>query len=50
MDVPAEVWSLIISYLQLNDMIEVSRVCKDFYCLIRKVKFFMRKFSESHKI
>ena len=33
MYIPIEVWGLIISYLPLNDLIELSGVCKDFYRL-----------------
>ena len=30
---PIEVWKLIFTYLRLNDLIEISCVCKDFYQL-----------------
>ena len=41
-----EVWGLIFSFLPLNDVIEVSVVCKDFYCGTRKNKFFTKKLSD----
>ena len=35
MNITTEVWALILSYLELNDLIEVSCVCKDFHRLSR---------------
>ena len=50
MFIPIEMWGLIIRYLPLNDIIEVSCICKDFYCLSRSNSFFVNKLSESRKI
>ena len=47
---PIEVWGLIISYLLLNDVIELSRVCKDFYRVSRNNSFYMKKLKESNRI
>ena len=47
---PIEVWGLIISYLPLNDVIELSRVCKDFYRVSRNNSFYMKKLKESNRI
>ena len=50
MFIPIEMWGLIIRYLPLNDIIEVSCICKDFYCFSRSNSFFVNKLSESRKI
>ena len=47
---PIEVWGLIISYLPLNDVIEFSCVCKDFYCMSRNNSFQLKKLKESKRI
>ena len=47
---PIEVWGLIITYLHLNDVIEFSCVCKNFYRLSRNNSFYVRKLKESKKI
>ena len=47
MKIPVELWELIFSCLALNDMIEVSCVCKDFYGLSRSDSLFMKKLTES---
>ena len=39
MSFPIEVWGLMFSFLPLNDVIEVSALCKDFYCETKK-KFY----------
>lgn len=36
MSFPIEVWGLMFSFLPLNDVIEVSALCKDFYCETKK--------------
>ena len=38
MSFPIEVWGLMFSFLPLNDVIEVSALCKDFYCETKKKK------------
>ena len=43
MDLPAEVLSIIFSYLLPNDLIEISATCKLFYHLSRENKLFIRK-------
>ena len=50
MDFPIEVWRIIFSFLPLNEIIEVSAVCKEFYCETRKNKFFMEKMSETRRL
>ena len=47
---PIEVWGLIITYLHLNDVIEFSCVCKEFYRLSKNNSFCVRKLKESKKI
>ena len=47
---PIEVWELIISYLQLNNVIKFSCVCKDFYHLSRANSFYMKKLKEPNRI
>ena len=43
MNIPIEVWALILSHLELNNLIEVSCICKDFYCLSRINSFYVKK-------
>lgn len=50
MNVPFEVLVTVFSYLRLNDMIEVSAVCKKIYFFIRKNKFFIGKLEEPRKL
>ena len=50
MNFPFEVLVTVFSYLRLNDMIEVSAVCKKNYFFIRKNKFFIGKLEESRKL
>ena len=50
MDLPIEVWAIIFSYLRLNDLIEISSVCKTFYCLCQKNYFYVKKLHESRDI
>ena len=50
MDIPIEVWAIIFSYLRLNDLIEISSVCKTFYCLCQKNYFYVKKLHESRDI
>ena len=50
MDLPVEVWGIIFCFLPLNDIIEVSVVCKKFYHETRKNKSFMKKMSEVRKL
>ena len=54
---PPEVWLIILSYLPLNDLIEVSAVRKLFFGLSRKISFFNEKllhsrllFNNSHSV
>ena len=49
MNIPIEVWALILSYLESNDLIEVSCVCKDFYRLPR-INIYVKKLNESRQI
>ena len=49
MDLPVEAWGIIFSLLPLDDVIEVSAVCKTFYHETRKDKFFMKKMSQVRK-
>ena len=46
MNIPFEVWGFIFSYLELNDLIEVSCVCKDFYRLARINNFNVKRSSQ----
>ena len=41
---------LIVSYLPLNDVIEFSCVCKDFYRVSRNNSFYMKKLKESNRM
>ena len=43
MDLPTEVWTIVLSYLHLNDLIEMSATCKFFYHLLRENKIFIKK-------
>ena len=47
---PVEIWRLIISYLALNDVIQFSCVCKEFYCVSRYNSFYLKKLKESRRI
>ena len=40
---PSEVWLIILSHLLLNDLIEVSAVCKLCFCLFKRISFFNEK-------
>ena len=46
MQLPIEVWRHIFTYLKLNDLIEISCVCKDFYQLCAKNRFYVKKFNQ----
>ena len=50
MNITTEVWALILSYLELNDLIEVSCICKDFYRLSKINNFYVKKLNESRQI
>ena len=50
MNIPTEVWGLIISHLPLNDLIQVSCVYRDFYRLSRTNSFYVKKLDETKKI
>ena len=50
MDLRIEVWAIIFSYLRLNDLIEISCVCKIFCCLCQKNDFYVKKLHESRDI
>ena len=50
MNVPIEVWGLISSYLSLNNLIEFSFVCNEFYRLSTSDSFYMKRLNESRKI
>lgn len=50
MNIPTEVWGGIISYLELNDLIEMSCVSKDFYRLSLNNCFHVKKLTESKSI
>ena len=47
MDLPFEVIVIILSYLKIKDLIEVSSVCKTYYLAVRQNKFFRRKLLDS---
>ena len=49
MSFPIEVWGLIFSFLPLNDVIEVSALCKDFYCETKKKKI-IKKLSYTRRL
>ena len=46
MQLPIEVWRHIFTYLNLNDLIEISCVCKDFYQLCANNRFYVKKFNQ----
>ena len=46
MQLPIEVWRHIFTYLKLNDLIEISCVCKDFYQLCANNRFYVKKFNQ----
>ena len=50
MDFPIEVWALIFTYLRINDLIEISCVCKTFYNLCQNNDFYFKKLKESRDI
>ena len=50
MDFPIEVWGIIFPILPLNDITEMSAVCKKFYSKTRKNNFFMKKMSEIRRL
>ena len=50
MNIPTEVWGLIISHLPLNDLIQVSCVYRDFYRLSRTNSFYVKKLDETKRI
>ena len=50
MDLPIEVWTIVLSYLHLNDLIEMSATCKFFYYLSRENKLFIKKMNESNRL
>ena len=50
MDLPFEVLTLILSYLRIKDLIEVSTVTKTYYLAVRKNKLFVQKLSDSRKM
>ena len=47
MNIPIEVWALIPSYLELNDLVEVSCFRKDLCHLSKINNFFVKKLNES---
>ena len=50
MDLPTEVWTIVLSYLHLNDLIEMSATCKFFYHLLRENKIFIKKINKSNRL
>ena len=50
MDLPTEVCTIVLSYLHLNDLIEMSATCKFFYRLLRENKIFIKKMNESNRL
>ena len=50
MQLPIEVWKLIFTYLRLNDLVEISCECKEFYQLCAENHFYVKKLNESKKI
>ena len=46
-NLPAEVWSIILSYLSPNDLIEASATCKMYFELSSKTSFFTEKLLHS---
>lgn len=50
MQLPIEVWKLIFTYLRLNDLVEISWECKEFYQLCAENHFYVKKLKESKKI
>ena len=50
MDLPTEIWTIVLSYLHLNDLIEMSATCKFFYYLSRENKLFIKKMNESKRL
>ena len=46
MQLPIEGWKLILTYLRLNDLIEISCVCKHFYLLCENNHFYVKKFNQ----
>ena len=50
MDLPTEVWTIVLSYLYLNDLIGMFATCKFFYYLSRKNKLLIKKMDESKRL
>ena len=50
MNLPIQVWAVIFKYLRLIDLVEVSCVCKTFYHLCEKNKYYVKKLRESKDI
>ena len=50
MNLPIEVWAVIFKYLRLIDLVEVCCVCKTFYHLCEKNKYYVKKLRESKDI
>ena len=50
MDLPTEVWKIVLFYLHLNDLIEMSATSKFFYYLSRENKLFIKKMNESKRL
>ena len=44
MDLPFEVLTLILSYLRVKDLIEVSTVSKTYYLAVRKHRLFVQSY------
>ena len=50
MQIPVEIWTFTFTYIRLNDLIEISCVCKEFYYICEKTLFFFKKLRESKRI
>ena len=50
MQLPIGVWRHIFTYLTLNDLIEISCVCNDFYHLCANNRFYVKKINQSKRI
>ena len=50
MDLPAEVWAIIFSYLHPNDFTEISATCKLFYHLSKENQLFSSKMEDVKKL
>ena len=50
MQLPIGVWRHMFTYLTLNDLIEISCVCNDFYHLCANNRFYVKKINQSKRI